>query len=82
MIPKVEFILPDKREHIENISGFLNPTFGWDWSEQILKEFISISKKKRIKKIGLGVRINNIKAIKFYKKMGFKIAHYEVEKLL
>ena len=33
-------------------------------------------------KIRLGVRTNNKKAIKFYKCVGFEVAHYEMEKLI
>ncbi len=45
MKPKITFEVADKEEHIENLSGFLNPTFGWDWSEQILNEYPELKKR-------------------------------------
>ncbi len=46
----------------------------------LIKELIKIFKKKKIKKFRLGVHLKNKKAIKLYKKLGFKITHYEMEK--
>lgn len=52
------------------------------YATKLLKEFIRIAKEKGIKKVRLGVRKNNIKAIKIYKKIGFDIAHYEMERII
>ncbi len=48
----------------------------------LIKEFISILKKKKFKKIRLGAYIDNKKALELYKKLGFKLTHYEFEKRL
>jgi hypothetical protein len=45
MIPKIEFVSVDKKEHVENIAGFLNPAYGWDWSERILLEYPELEKR-------------------------------------
>ncbi|MBS3087198.1 hypothetical protein J4226_01255 [Candidatus Pacearchaeota archaeon] len=42
---KVEFSLPNPDEHAEEISGFLNPEYGWDWGEYILGEYPELRKK-------------------------------------
>ena len=47
-----------------------------------MNEFIKWSKSKEATKIRLGVRVNNKKAISLYKKIGFKIKHYEMEKAI
>jgi ribosomal protein S18 acetylase RimI-like enzyme len=46
----------------------------------LIKEFMNILKKKKIMKCKLGVHIKNKKALKLYKKFGFKIYHYDMEK--
>ena len=48
----------------------------------LIKELISILKKKKFKKIRLGAYIDNKKALDLYKKLGFKLTHYEFEKRL
>lgn len=48
----------------------------------LINEFIKIIKKKNVKKLRLGVNIKNKKAIELYKKLGFKIKHYEMDKEL
>ena len=49
---------------------------------KLIKEFMKLSKKDKIKIIRLGVKINNKPAIKLYKKLGFEIKHYEMDKKL
>ena len=46
----------------------------------LMNEFTKWSKSKKATKIRLGVKINNKKAISLYKKFGFDIKHYEMEK--
>ena len=43
------------------------------YGKQLLEESIKIFRKNKIKKIGLTVSLENKKAIKLYKKMGFKM---------
>jgi len=53
-----------------------------EYAKSLLKEFTKIMKLKGVENIRLGVRINNRKAINFYKKNDFKTIHYEMEKKL
>ena len=46
----------------------------------LIKNFIQITEKKGARKFRLGVNPKNKNAIKLYKKLGFKITHYELEK--
>ena len=46
----------------------------------LIKEFMTILKKNKFKKIRLGTYIDNKNALRMYKNMGFKITHYELEK--
>lgn len=46
---------------------------------KLMKTFMKIIKTKKIKKCRLGVNTKNKKAIKLYKKLGFKIVHYEMD---
>lgn len=46
---------------------------------KMILEFKKVMAIQKIKKIRLGVDINNDSAIKFYKKMGFQITQYEME---
>ncbi len=46
----------------------------------LVREFTNLLKKKKIKKIKLGVNIKNNVAINFYKNLGFKTYHYDMEK--
>jgi len=48
----------------------------------LIKEFIDILKNKKLEKCRLDVNIKNISAINFYKKLGFKIYQYGLEKNL
>lgn len=48
----------------------------------LINNFILTLKRMKIKKIRLGVNINNKGAIKFYKKIGFEIKHYEMDKVI
>ncbi len=48
----------------------------------LMNEFSKWSKLKNATKIRLGLRMNNKKAINLYKKIGFEIKHYEMEKKL
>lgn len=51
-------------------------------AKNLVKEFNIILKKKKIKKCKLGVNIKNKTAINFYKDLGFKINHHDMEKKL
>lgn len=46
----------------------------------LIDEFTKWSKSKKATRVRLGVRVNNKKAIDLYKKIGFEIKHYEMEK--
>jgi ribosomal protein S18 acetylase RimI-like enzyme len=48
----------------------------------LVQEFIKILKSKNVDKIRLKVNIKNQDAFNFYKKFGFKITNYEMEKKL
>ena len=48
----------------------------------LMNEFSKWSKSKKATKIRLGVRMKNKKAINLYKKIGFGIKHYEMEKAI
>lgn len=52
------------------------------YGTQLMNEFIKLMKNKKVKKIRLGVRTNNEKAINLYKKLGFAVKNYEMEKLI
>lgn len=52
------------------------------YATALIKEFANICNKKSIKRYKLGVNIRNKRAIKLYKKLGFKIIRYEMEKKL
>lgn len=47
--------------------------------ELLVKEFRMILKKKKLSRIKLAVNIRNKRAIKFYRKLGFKTYSYEME---
>ena len=49
---------------------------------KLINEFMGILKKKKINYIRLGVNPKNKVAQNLYKKLGFKITHYEMEKRL
>ena len=53
-----------------------------DIATSLIKEFSNKLKRRKIKKLRLGVNIKNKKAILLYKKLGFKLAHYEMDKEL
>ena len=48
------------------------------YGKKLTQWFISFSKKKGVKRIGLGTRIENKKALRLYKKLGFKIIGYNL----
>ena len=50
--------------------------------KKLIERFLKILERNKIKKCRLGVSTKNNKAIDIYKKMGFKIKHYEMEKKL
>ena len=52
------------------------------FASKLIKEFIKKGRQKRINEIRLGVDIKNKRAIELYKKLGFKIYHYEMKKKL
>ena len=45
----------------------------------LIKEYINYSKKRKMKKVRLGLSIKNKNALKLYKKLGFKLSHYEMD---
>ncbi len=49
-------------------------------AKELIKRFIEILRERKIKMCRLGVNIKNENAINFYKKIGFKIKHYEMDK--
>lgn len=49
-------------------------------ASRLIKEFIRILKKRRYNKIRLSVNIDNTRAIKVYKKLGFEMCHYDMKK--
>ena len=74
---------------------YTNPYSKWGYVEDIfvlkdfrrkgiatalVKEFIKILKKKGYNKLRLSVNTKNFRAIKFYKKLGFEISHYDMKK--
>jgi len=46
------------------------------YGKKLVKHFMEIAKEKGIKKMGLGVRVENKNAIKLYRELGFKIIGY------
>ncbi len=52
------------------------------FASRLVKEFIKIIKRKKAKKVRLGVNIHNKNATRLYEKLGFKIVHYEMDKEL
>jgi len=51
---------------------------GKGYGKKLTKWFISFSKKKCVKRIGLGIRIENKRALRLYKKLGFEIIGYNL----
>ncbi len=49
---------------------------------KLFDEFVKILRKRKIRKIKLGVNIRNKRAIGFWKNLGFKTYHYDMEKEL
>lgn len=49
---------------------------------RLIENFFNIIRKRGIKSIRLGVNIKNKNAFKLYKKLGFKLTHYEMDKKL
>lgn len=52
------------------------------FATKLLNEFFKWSASKEAKSIGLGVHLENHKALKLYKKLGFSITNYEMNKEL
>ena len=52
------------------------------YATQLMNKFEAEMKKKGVKTLKLGVKTNNEEAIRLYKKQGFKIEHYEMEKII
>ncbi len=50
------------------------------FAKRLLKEVEKIKKKKSLENISLNVSIKNKKAIKLYKKLGYKITHHTMKK--
>lgn len=46
---------------------------------KLIKKFMDLSKTRGVRRFMLGVDVRNEKAIKLYKKLGFKISQYGVE---
>lgn len=55
---------------------------GKGYGNLLFKEFIKISKNKKVEKMGLGTRVENKRAISMNKKYGFKIIGYNFGKKL
>jgi ribosomal protein S18 acetylase RimI-like enzyme len=49
---------------------------------RLIKEFSNILRKRGINSLRLGVNIKNKNALKLYKKLEFKLTHYEMDKTL
>ena len=49
-------------------------------AKSLVKEFTKFLKSKKVEKIRLSVNIDNKKVMNFYKKLGFNLYHYELEK--
>lgn len=49
---------------------------------KLIKEFEKLMNKRKVKELMLGVSVKNKKALRFYKKLGFEIKHYQMEKEL
>jgi len=70
-----------KTGYIDDV--FVSANFrGKGIGKKLISEFKIILRKKHIKKMRLGVNPKNKNAIKLYKKLRFKITHYEMEKKL
>jgi ribosomal protein S18 acetylase RimI-like enzyme len=73
-------------ENVYEKSGYLDDLFVKKeyrkkrYGKKLIAAFINLIKNKKVKKIRLGVRIINKKAIKFYNNLGFKTTYYEMEK--
>jgi len=50
------------------------------YAKKLIESFIKITKNKKATKVRLGLRTKNKKALKLYKKLGFKIKYYEMER--
>jgi len=55
---------------------------GMGFASLLVNNFFKILKGKKIRDVRLGVNIRNEKAINLYKKLGFEIKHYEMDKKL
>lgn len=53
---------------------------GKGYGKKLMDKFIEFSKRKKAKKLGLGVRAQNKQAIKMYEKYGFKTVGLNMEK--
>ncbi len=51
---------------------------GKKYGKKLAKWFISFSKKKHVKRIGLGTGVENKRALRLYKKLGFEIIGYNL----
>lgn len=82
------YIMGTLIKNVYQCAGYIDDIFvGKDsrkkgFGRLLMKAFVDWAKSKKATKMRLGVRINNKKAISLYKKLGFKIKHYEMEKEL
>ena len=72
------------RKEIHTPTSYLNDLVikeefrGKGYGKKFTEWFISFSKKKGVKRIGLGTRVENKRALKLYKKLGFEIIGYNL----
>jgi ribosomal protein S18 acetylase RimI-like enzyme len=84
----IGYIFGSVCESVCSKKGYIEDIFvkkserGKEVASQLIKEFIKILKEKKMGKISLSVNIKNKVALSLYKKRGFKIIKYEMEKKL
>jgi ribosomal protein S18 acetylase RimI-like enzyme len=82
------FIIGTKINNLFNKFGYIDDLFisknfrRRGIATLLIEGFVDYLKNEDIMKLRLGVSIKNRNALKFYKKAGFKIDYYEMEKLI
>ena len=82
------FLIGSEIKNVFQSSGYIDDIYvGVNYrrkgiASNLIKEFFSLMKIKKIKKFRLGVDIKNKEAINLYLKAGFKITQYEMEKII
>ena len=80
------FIMGTLLKNAYQRSAYLDDIFvakdsqGKGFGKKLMNEFETWSKLKKVTKIRLGVSINNQNAINLYKKTGYSIKYYEMDK--